>query len=143
MQKAWDGKYIKSPVKTIEQVERLTLIKIDRKGFMIERYYGYFYVEGEWTDRKAISKRTGVTFPEFSVVNIAPSEGFSHLCTYDLKLASKPSAGFIKEIKASSKWKEKNDSTYICEYNAELGLSTTITVNKNSRIVVVVVREVH
>lgn len=142
MQRAWDGKYVKSPVKAVEQVKRLTLSIIDREGFIIERYYGYFSVEGEWADRKTISKSTGVTFPEFSVVNVAPSWGPSNLGTYDLKLASKPSAGFIREIKASSKWKEQNDSTYICEYKAEQGLCTTITVNKNSRIVVVDVTEI-
>ncbi len=116
MCRAWDGHYIKSPMGKTggnhlhdasdwTKFERV-MLTIDKRGFVLKP-------DSIWADlthydnRDSISKNTGVNFPEYKFVNVTQDGDVI------MQLAAKPSDDLIREMKASSKWENEDDSTYI------------------------------
>lgn len=130
LHRAWDGEFIKSPVKSQDYGGDLEL-SVDRNGFEITRGAHDFVELTEENYPKL--EEIGVVLPKYEFVGYT-YENFT--LTYICRLAKKPSADFISELEASAKWEKQNDSVYVfSNKTSESQAYTRITVNKYSRIV--------
>lgn len=134
--RAWDSEYMKSPVKSVSY-EPLFDMEITKQGFTIHRSdeATAFELE-EFANRKVLSKKTGVSFPPYQLVDFScqsgPPESYG---LYVLLLDKKISKDFIQQIEASPKWKEKDKGMYECQYPTSKSYGVCITIDKNSRVV--------
>ncbi len=141
LHRAWDEKYIKSPVKSIPFEPYFTM-SISRKGFTIHTNNGYCSFDLEYlADSKNLSERTGISFPPYKLVNFCCVPARDPYGEYKLLLDKKPTKEFIQQIEESSKWEKKDDSLYVFYSEYHEGLDDlitdimTITVNSSSRVI--------
>lgn len=125
-----DGEYIKLPI-TCGQIE----LKIRHDGFVITEKYDCSICIEDFAERKTLNKKTGVTFPEYKVVNNVGEAGRDVYVEYYLLLDEKPSQLFIKQLENSPKWTKNEDGTYSCGWGENGHYSERVTVDKNSRVV--------
>lgn len=134
--RSWDGKYIKSPVKSVDY-EPCFIMTITRQGFTIHQNNRATDIELEqFANSKLLGKNTGVSFPTYQLVNFSchygPPDDYGE---YTLLLDQKISKDFIQQIEASPKWKEKDKGMYECQYATSEDYGICITIDKNCRIV--------
>ena len=134
--RAWDGKYIKSPISSV-RCEASFEMSITKKGFTIHLNDGATELHLEdFADNKTLSKNTGVTFPSCSVKTFhcqpRPPDAYGE---YTLLLDKKPSKKFLQQLENSPEWGKRNDGLYYCSYPTSDSYGECITIDPDSRVV--------
>lgn len=133
LNRGWDGKYIKSSLTSL--YGGLIELTISQSGFVIKKNDNIIGPIEDFAEAKNLNKNTGVTFPEYKVVNCQGGGGIDFSGVYYLLLDKKPSKQFIKQLENSPKWTKNEDGTYSCQWGEESKWEECITVDKNSRVV--------
>ncbi len=111
-------------------------LTIGQNGFVINQKLGCSIHMENFEERDSLNKNTGVTFPEYKVVNYHEEGGWlDYTVTYYLLLDKKPSRQFIKQLEDSPRWTKNEDGTYSCEWGKYNNYSEGITIDKNSRVI--------
>lgn len=133
LMRAWDGKYIKSPIKGRSE-EAGVKITIGKKGFMLSYSNDVYIPSLERYERDSLNKYTGVCFPSYRVVYFtcmledSYPDAIDHAEYCDLLLEKKPSDSFIRKLKNNPKWRYlKSYGWYECQYmDGDYNISVTI-----------------
>ena len=130
LNRSWDGKYIKSSL-CGGQIELI----IGQSGFIIKRTYNIMGRIEDFAEAKNLNKLTGVTFPEYKVVNYQGEGWRDYDVVYYLLLDKKPSKQFIRQLENSPKWTKQKDGTYHCRWDGDSQYWESVTVDKDSRVI--------
>ena len=130
LNRSWDGKYIKSSLEG-DQIE----LTIGQSGFTIKRKYNIMGRIEDFAEAKNLNKLTGVTFPEYKVVNYQGEGWHYYDVVYYLLLDKKPSKQFIRQLENSPKWTKQKDGTYHCRWDGDSPNRGSVTVDKDSRVI--------
>lgn len=141
LQRAWDGKYIKSPIEGVE-ADCIKMTIFDNGCFTIESFGALSAPLDEVADPKTLNENMGVTFPKYHVENFEGSTDMAR-CTAYLLLDEKPAQAFIEQLEKLPKWERQADGSFkyellssyrnTCLYYCE----RRAVVNPESRLVVV------
>ncbi len=130
LHRGFDGKYIRSPIMAGE-----ICLTISQNEFVIKRKSEFTPNIEHFAEKKTLNKNTGVTFPNYKVVDYSSGDACGPFATYVLLLDEKPSKRFIKQLENSPKWTKNEDGTYCCEWGEANQYSERVTVDKNSRVI--------
>ncbi len=132
LNRGWDGKYLKSSL-CGGQIELI----IGPSGFVIKHKGNIIGRIEDFAEAKNLNKLTGVTFPEYKVVNYQGEGWRDYNVVYYLLLDKKPSKQFIKQLEKSPKWTKQKDGTYSCEWDGDNQYQywESVTVDKDSRVI--------
>ena len=138
--RAWDGEYIKSPVKSVVY-EPYFGMTITKQGFTIHLNDRATVFELEqFVNPELLSEHTGVSFPAYQLVNFScqsgPPDSYGQ---YTLLLDKKISKDFIRQIENCPRWRKRdeecNRGIYECQYPTSESYGVRVTIDKNSRII--------
>lgn len=111
--RSWDSMYIKEAMEV--KVPRIARITIGKDVLVFdERHYGKWELD-YYSNVDSLSLLTGVSFPQYMVVNIDYNDYsfMSHSWCATLKLDEKPSDDLIQTIQKDENWHKLNNGTYI------------------------------
>ena len=140
LQRAWDGKYIKSPIKGVE-ADRIKMTIFDNGCFIIESFGGLSVPLDEVADPKTLNENMGVTFPKYHVEYFKGSANLAWYTAY-LLLDEKPSQAFIEQLEKSPKWERQADGSFKYDLVSSSGgtclyyCERSAVVNPQSRLIV-------
>lgn len=130
--RGWDALLMEKP-KDIEEGYSLVTIAVGKKAFVITYEGSYIFNEEYYSNPDSLSKRIGIAFPEYKVVNVLGCPIWisqDPAWSMTLKLDRKPSKAFIQAIENAEHWEKLDDGRYCFEDD---GLS--VIVNPKNRIV--------